>query len=358
MDDNKFNKYKVASDILNLVMKEAIVLCHELKDIDFICKYCNEKIKEKVNAQYKKLEKGLMLPTCISRNNIISHCNKYDNCELKNGDILRIEMACHIDYNVSNLCKTIKVGEKEWKSNLLNAAKVAMKLGINNIEPDMNIQEFKKVMEKVSKYFNVNLLKRPDVYHDMDTIIYFDWCYRDWERFNEPSWVVKYEHELELDENFIEEEDIEKNNNFKVGEAYHLIVGYTNNSKKCKVSDTRPCLYQNTKIKSQLKSKSSRELISIVNKSFDRVIFNLEDLPMELVKAKMGASECVSKGVLRNLGVVETNDEVVILKCTIIVQRNSVYILDDEYELDEVELSDELKKISLLNKRFNMRETI
>jgi hypothetical protein len=79
---------------------------------------------------------------------------------------------------------------------------------------------------------------------------------------------------------------------------------------------------------------------------------------MELVKAKMGASECISKGVLRNLGVVETNDEVVILKCTVIVQRNSVYVLDDDYDLEGIELSDDLEKISELNKRFNMRETI
>ena len=358
MDDSKFNKYKVSYDLLNNVMGKAIDLCHEMKDIDYICKECDNLIKDEINKSYKKLEKGIMMPTCISRNKVVCHCNRYEDCKLKEGDILRIEMACHIDYNVSSLGKTIKVGDVNWESNLLNAAKAAMKLGIQKIEPGLNLQEFKKVLEKVAKCNNVYLLKRPDVYHDIDTEIFFDWCHRDWERYNEPSWVVKYEHELELDEQYIDEEEIEKNNNFSIGEAYHLIVGFTNSEKKCKVSDIRPCLYQNTKIKSQLKIKSSREMISKVNKNFDKLLFNLEDIPMELTGAKIGARECTSKGVLRNLGVVELDSEIVILKCTVIVQRNSVYVLDKELDIKTENFSNELKELSSLPKKFDLRETI
>ena len=56
MDDNKFNKYKNSYDILNLVMEKAINL-YEMKDINYICKECDELIKDELNKCYKKLEK-------------------------------------------------------------------------------------------------------------------------------------------------------------------------------------------------------------------------------------------------------------------------------------------------------------
>ena len=49
MDDSKFNKYKNSYDILNLVMEKAINLCHEMKDINYICKECDELIKDELN---------------------------------------------------------------------------------------------------------------------------------------------------------------------------------------------------------------------------------------------------------------------------------------------------------------------
>lgn len=358
MDDSKFNKYKTASEIIKKASDEVIKLCHERKGINYICNYSDDLIRNELSKIFKKLNKGIMLPTCISRNEIVSHCNVYEDDNINDGDLLRIEIAIHIDNNVVNYGNTIKVGYEIWNEDIIKAAKVALKLGIQNIEPNMDILEFKKVLNEVAGFYNFNLLQRPDVYKEEDTTIFFDWCFRDSDRFNEPSWVVKYEHELELDENYYEDGEIEKNDNFKIGEAYHLIVAFTKSDRKTKVSDIRPCLFQNTKIRSNLKVNRSREVISEVNSKLDKVFFKVGDLSLDSSKARLGLKECVDKGVIRSLGMVECNMDVVILKCTVIVQRNSVYILGDDYEIDEVKLSDNLERIKNLDKKFIKREVI
>ena len=103
---------------------------------------------------------------------------------------------------------------------------------------------------------------------------------------------------------------------------------------------------------------SAFKLLNLSNENFDKLLFNLEDIPMELTGAKIGARECTSKGVLRNLGVVELDSEIVILKCTVIVQRNSVYVLDKELDIKTENFSNELKELSSLPKKFDLRETI
>ena len=358
MDDSKFNKYKTVSEIIKKASDEVIKLCHEKNGINYICGYSDNLIKNELSKIYKKSSKGLMIPTCISRNEIVSHCNIYENDLLKDGDILRIEVAVHIDNNVVNYGNTIRVGYETWNEGIINAAKVALKLGVQNIEPNMDILQFKKVINEVAEYYNLNLLKRPDVYNEEDTTIFYDWCFRDSDRFNEPSWVVKYEHELELDENYYEDDEIDKNDNFKIGEAYHLTVAFTESGKKTKISDVKPCLFQNTKIKTNLKVNRSREVISEVNNKLDKVFFKINDLSLDASKAKLGLRECIDKGVIRSLGIVECNMNVVILKCTIIVQKNSVYILGEDYDMEGIELSGNLERIKNLDKKFIRREII
>ena len=56
------------------------------------------------------------------------------------------------------------------------------------------------------------------------------------------------------------------------------------------------------------------------------------------------------KGVLRNLGIVELDSEIVVLKCTVIVQRNSVYILDKEFEIKTENFPNDLLEFNSLPK--------
>ena len=67
MNDSKFNKYKSVSEILNKAMKEVIKLCHEKNGLNHICNFGDNFLRDETSKMFKKLEKGIMMPTCISK---------------------------------------------------------------------------------------------------------------------------------------------------------------------------------------------------------------------------------------------------------------------------------------------------
>ena len=58
------------------------------------------------------MEKGVAFPTCISVNNIVGHLSplKSEDQQLKDGDLVKIDLGCHIDGFVGLVAHTIVVG--------------------------------------------------------------------------------------------------------------------------------------------------------------------------------------------------------------------------------------------------------
>ena len=136
MDSCKSEKYRTAWYIYDFALINGIELCHEMKKASEICKYCDNFIIEKLNNSYKKLVKGVYLPTCLSINSVIAHntFTENNNYQLKDNDIVRIELACHNDNNIVSVGETIKVGNKEWnQSEQMIVVLKAMEVGIQMI---------------------------------------------------------------------------------------------------------------------------------------------------------------------------------------------------------------------------------
>ena len=80
---------------------------------------------------------------------------------------------------------------------------------------------------------------------------------------------------------------------------------------------------------------------------------------MSKVHAKIGLKECLARGVIRSLGLTECrNNDVVILKCSIVIQNNSVYKLTGP-KISETnthpKLNEDLNNILLNSNKFNKR---
>jgi len=362
MESGKFDKYQYAAEIANQTLNKAKELCQQKQKASYICTFCDTFMKENLDKNYKKLSKGIGLPTCLSINNIVAHDSytEDDDYQIKDNDIIRIELACYIDSNVSSVGDTIKIGDEKWEENeLMIAAKKALEVGIKAIKPDLLVSEYQNNIKKVGKCFNLNVVERPKVFHEMDTKILYDWCFLDNDNFNEPSWVVKYDHELELEDHEVSEDEISKGEKFTVGEAYHLSVAFTKSNKVTIMSEKTPMIYQNTQIRYSLKSKYARELISYVNKNYETECFKISNVNMSKVHAKIGLKECLARGVIRSLGLTECrNNDVVILKCSIVIQNNSVYKLTGP-KISETnthpKLNEDLNNILLNSNKFNKR---
>lgn len=99
-------------------MEQVIKKCVDGASITEICAFGDnelEKEVKKVFTKNKQMEKGLAFPTCVSANHIAGHYSplKSEDSTLKNGDLVKIDLGCHIDGFVGIVAHTIVVGQSE-----------------------------------------------------------------------------------------------------------------------------------------------------------------------------------------------------------------------------------------------------
>lgn len=123
-------KYRAAGDIVNKALQKVVDACVNEADIAVLCetgdkvmedetgKLYNKKAKgEKEGDKARKIEKGVAFPTCISVNEIAGHFSplKGESKTLKTGDVVKIDLACHIDGFIAAAAHTVVVGTPEDK---------------------------------------------------------------------------------------------------------------------------------------------------------------------------------------------------------------------------------------------------
>ncbi|KAG6771687.1 hypothetical protein POTOM_023069 [Populus tomentosa] len=96
-------KYKSAAEIVNKALQLVISECKPKAKIVDICEKGDSFIREQTGNMYKnvkkKIERGVAFPTCVSVNNTICHFSPLasDELVLEEGDIVKIDLGCHID---------------------------------------------------------------------------------------------------------------------------------------------------------------------------------------------------------------------------------------------------------------------
>ena len=114
-----------------------------------ICAYGDQMIEDEARkcfAKDKKMEKGVAFPTCISANNFVGHVSplKSEDSELKEGDMVKIDLGAHIDGFVGLVAHTVVVGQKEVtgiKADVILAAYNAIEASLRLMKPgNLNYQ--------------------------------------------------------------------------------------------------------------------------------------------------------------------------------------------------------------------------
>ena len=303
------------------------------------------------------------MPTCISVNNLVCHYkpDNQDNYQLKKGDIIRVEMAAHLDNKVVTLGDTIILNEDiNQKCDGLNALKSSLSVALKYINPYMETNKLNKVFQDIGDMYGLKLLKRPFVFHESDACLTYDWVRRDDNKFLEQSWVVKYDQELDLEDlSLVEDEKYDKDSKFHIGEVYFIEIAYVKSDKPAIVSDKKSNLFQKTYIRHGLKTKSGREICNQVNKKIGNYFFRPEDLDMPLGQAKIGLSEGKRHFVFRELGLIEHKETVYRLKCSFVINENNIYILTGKENIIAEDVDNKLNKeysnILKRNPKFNKK---
>jgi methionine aminopeptidase len=85
-------------------------------DISTVCSQGDKFMEEELRKVYnnkktKKMERGIAFPCCISVNNIMGHYSPMadESSAIKEGDIAKIDLGCHLDGFVAQAAHTVFV---------------------------------------------------------------------------------------------------------------------------------------------------------------------------------------------------------------------------------------------------------
>lgn len=116
-DTSILDKYQAASEVTDKALKFVTEQLTDGADIATLCEAGDNFIEEELKKIYcgkktKKLERGIAFPTCICVNNVAINYSplKDESTQLKNGDIVKVDLGAHIDGYFGHAGTTVIVG--------------------------------------------------------------------------------------------------------------------------------------------------------------------------------------------------------------------------------------------------------
>mmetsp|Transcript_8506 Transcript_8506/g.12588 ORF Transcript_8506/g.12588 Transcript_8506/m.12588 type:complete len:400 (-) Transcript_8506:60-1259(-) len=315
-------KYQEAAKIVNLALQGLILQCVPGAKIIDLCQFGTTVIETQAAKLYTKkvegaaVEKGVAFPVCISVNEIVCNHSPLPTEELapiKAGDIVKIDLGCHIDGYIAVAAHTLVVPDGDASpavdsklGNVAVAAYNAMLVASAHIKAGSKNTEVTAAVEKVAKTYGVSPISSVRM-HQM-------------KRF-----VIDGVKEVALKEpNPDDQDELEEKVpecEFEQYEVYAIDVAMSTGEGKARPADLRTTVFKrNVESNYKLKMKASRQLLSEVDKKYPTLPFTLSHFEDERT-AKMGVNECVGHGLLIPYpSLAEKVDEKVAhFKCTVLL---------------------------------------
>jgi len=159
-------KYKMASEITQRVLREVIDRCLPGASIKDTCIYGDKRLDEETSRVFKKdkdVKKGIAFPTCLSVNNYICHFSPLvsdPDIILKDDDIVKIDLGCHIDGYIAVVAHTIVVGATREKkvtgrrADCILAAYYAAEAALRLIKPNENNLAVTDMIDRIANIYH------------------------------------------------------------------------------------------------------------------------------------------------------------------------------------------------------------
>jgi len=286
-------KYKTGGEMASRILQQVEAACKVgAKTID-VCKLGDALILAEVEKVYKgkkdeegnPLKKGIAFPTCVSVNNCVCHNSPIDSDKeiiIAEGDLIKLDLAVHLDGFIAPVAKTFVVGGGEItgrKADVMAAANLAAEVALRMCRPGNKTYAITAAIDKIAKAFNCTafegMLSHQLVKDKIDggdkTII------------QAPNPEQKKSH---------------GDKEIAVNEVYAIDILISSGEGKPKEGpDVRTTVYKKTDLIYQLKMKSSRAFFSEMNKEHGSMPFSLRSFKDEK-QARLGVTECVNREVV------------------------------------------------------------
>jgi len=292
-------KYQTAAKIVNAALSFVASQCVAGAKIIDICKSGEEVMKGQLASVYgkkvkgKAVEKGISFPVCVSVNEVVSNNSPLASepqAPLAVGDIVKIDMGCHIDGYVAVSGHTLICGESAdavpatvdpQTCDVATAAYNAMLVAVSKLVVGGKNQDITEAVAKVAADYNVVPLFKIR----MNSMTRF---------------VIEGTKEIALRDPDVEDEEEEKCKSceFEANEVYAIDIAMSTGDGRVKEGDERTTIYKrDVDVNYKLRMKSARNLLNDVKQGFPTMPFSIRMMEDEKT-AKMGVTECVSHKLL------------------------------------------------------------
>ncbi|KAJ6742316.1 ERBB-3 BINDING PROTEIN 1 [Salix viminalis] len=272
-------KYKSAAEIVNKALQLVISECKPKAKIVDICEKGDSFIREQTGNMYKnvkkKIERGVAFPTCVSVNNTVCHFSPLASDEscLEEGDIVKIDLGCHIDGFIAVVGHThaLQSGPVTGRAaDVIAAANTAAEVALRLVRPGKKNKDVTEAIQKVAAAYDCKIVEGV-LSHQLKQFVI------------DGNKVI-----LSVSNSDTRVEDAE----FEENEVYAVdIVTSTGEGKPKLLDEKNTTIYKRAVDKNyHLKMKSSRFIFSEINQKFPIMPFTARAL--EEKRARLGLLEC------------------------------------------------------------------
>lgn len=254
------------------------------KSVVELCDLGDKLIKDGVATVYnkdKKMTKGIAFPTCISINEIVGHNSPLASEStqvLAEGDMVKIDLGCHIDGFVAVVADTIVVGAEPAtgrKADVMAAARTAADCALRSLKPGNKNVQITELIQKVAEIYKVECVEGV-LSHQMKRFV-ID---------GNKTIMNKSTPEQKVDEvEFLE------------NETYSIDIVMSTGEGKPRETELRTTVFKRAVDQTyQLKMKASRAIFSEINKANPTMPFTLREFDEKT--GRLGVIECVKHDLL------------------------------------------------------------
>eukprot|EP00918_Siedleckia_nematoides_P018072 GHVU01038685.1.p1 GENE.GHVU01038685.1~~GHVU01038685.1.p1 ORF type:complete len:408 (+),score=118.73 GHVU01038685.1:105-1328(+) len=285
-------KYRAAADIANEALKLVVEECRAGRKILDICTKGDELITTRTSVVYnkrekgQKIDKGIAFPTCLSVNEVCGHYSPLEDDEtvLKDGDVVKIDLGCHINGYMAVAAHTVVVGATKEspvtgkKADAVAAAWHASQAALRLVKEGLKGQKVTDTIVKIVE----DEFKCKCVFGAVTE-----------EMKKGEGWGNKAVPSYKTGEN-----EKVKEVKFEPNEVYGIDVAVSTGEGKPKPTDMRPTVFRrDSEEQYQLKSQTARSFLSEVVRDHPTMHFSLRAFSDKTAR-KVGVNECLRHELL------------------------------------------------------------
>lgn len=280
-------KYREAAKICDLAIQGLILQAQPGAKVLDLCKFGDTVIDQKCTTVYTKkvkgkpVAKGVAFPTCVSVNECVCHNSPLESDAaqppLAEGDMVKIDVGCHIDGFISVAAHTFIVGAQPTpekpltglQADLLTAANVACDVAVKLMRPGNTNSQVTQAMSQIAEAYGVNAVAGV-LSHRMKRFV-ID---------GNKVIIMREEVDQKVD-----------SQTFEANEAYSVDLAFSTGDGKPREAQSRTTVFKRAVDKNyRLKIKASRYLINEVNQKYPALPFAIRMFDDER-QARMGVVE-------------------------------------------------------------------